>query len=66
MTDIIDRIRKHAPSDIDRAAINIERRNALTDRDIQKMLVKVFNGIDVERLNPSLSWRYNRIKERIW
>ena len=64
--DIIDKIRQAAPSDIDRAAIDIERRKSLTDRNIQKMLTKVFNGIDVERLNPSLSWRYNRIKERIW
>ena len=63
--DIIDKIRKHAPSDIDLAAIDIERRKALTDRDINKMLTKVFNGIDVERLSPELSWKYNRIKERI-
>jgi hypothetical protein len=63
--DIIDKIRKHAPSDIDRAAIDIERRKALTDRDINKMLTKVFNGIDVERLSPELSWKYNKIKERI-
>jgi hypothetical protein len=63
--DIIDKIRKHAPSDIDLAAIDIERRKALTDRDINKMLTKVFNGIDVERLSPELSWKYNKIKERI-
>ncbi len=63
--DIIDKIRKHAPSDIDLAAIDIERRKALTDRDINKMLTKVFNGIDVESLSPELSWKYNKIKERI-
>jgi len=63
--DIIDRIRKAAPSEIDRAATNIERRKNLTDRDIDRMLIKVFNGIDIERLTPELSWRYKRIKERI-
>ena len=63
--DIVDKIRKAAPSDIDRLAIDIERRKALTDRDIEKMLTRVFNGIDVERLSPALSWRYNRLKVRI-
>ena len=65
--DIIDRIRKHTgPSDIDRAAIDFERRSALTDKNIEAMLIKMFHGIDVERLNPELSWRYGRLKERIW
>ena len=64
--DIIDKIRKAAPSDIDRLAVDIERRKNLTDLAIEKMLVKTFNGIDVSRLSPELSYRYNRIKERIW
>ena len=63
--DIIDRIRKHAPSEIDRMAIDLDRRKNLTDTDIEAMLIKTFNGIDVERLSPELSWRYNRLKDRI-
>jgi hypothetical protein len=65
MTDIIDRIRKHAPSTIDNFAADIERRKNLTDRDIEAMLTRVFKGVDVERLNPRLSWRYNRLKSRV-
>ena len=66
MEDIIDRLRKVAPTEIDNFAADHDRRKNLTDRDIEKMLVKVFNGISVERLSPELAWRYNRIKERIW
>ena len=49
----------------DTLAVDIERRNNLSDVDIEKMLTKVFNGIDVQLLRPKLAWKYNRIKDRI-
>ena len=63
--DIIDKIRKHSgPSDIDNFSVDIERRKNL-NRDIKKILTKAFDGIDLERLSPELTWRYNRLKVRI-
>ena len=65
MTDIIDRIRKHAPSEIDRVAIDIERRTALDNDKINQILTKVFVNIDRDHLSPELWYRWNDIKGRI-
>ena len=65
MTDIIDRIRKVAPSEIDKFHADIERRKILDDFEVDKILKDVFTKIDVDSLAPELSWRYNQIKNRI-
>ena len=65
MTDIVDRIIQYAPSEIDRFHADMERRNSLDDDKINKILQDVFTKIDVDRLTPSLSFRWHDIKNRI-
>ena len=63
--DIIDRIRQKAPSEIDIMHQNIERRKALDDDKVNQILQDIFFKIDVDRLTPALSYRWNEIKARI-
>ena len=65
MTDIIDRIRKHAPSEIDNFAADIKRRKSLDNDKITQILQKVFVNIDRDRLSPELWHRWNDIRGRI-
>ena len=64
--DIVAKISKKFPSAVDNFAADIKRRHSLTDKNIEVMLTKIFNGIPVERLSPEMSWRHNRLKQRIW
>ena len=61
----IDRIRQKAPSEIDTFAADIERRKSLTDDRVHQILQDVFTKIDVDRLTPALSFRWNSIKTRL-
>ena len=64
--DIIDKIKNRVgPTDIDNFAADIERRTNLTDKNIKAMLIKVFNGIDIQRLSPAMVWKHNQLKVRI-
>ena len=63
--DIIDRIRQKAPSEIDIMHQNIERRKSLTNDKANQILQDVFTKIDVDRLSPALSYRWNSIKARL-
>ena len=65
MTDIVDRIRQKAPSEIDRFHADMERRAFLDDDKINQILQDIFSKIDVDRLTPSLSFRWHDIKNRI-
>ena len=65
MTDIIDRIRQKAPSAIDIMHQDMERRNALDNDRVNAILTKVFMNIDGDRLSPSLSLRWNKIKAQL-
>ena len=63
--DIVDKIRKYAPTEIDKFADDMDRRRSLDDLKIGRILRGVFNNIDVDRLNPELAFRYQRIKARL-
>ena len=60
--DIVDKIRKYAPTEIDKFADDMDRRRSLDDLKIGRILRGVFNNIDVDRLNPELAFRFQRIK----
>ena len=62
MTDIVDRIRQKAPSEIDKFHTDMERRNSLDDDKVNQILQDIFSKIDLDRLTPSLSYRWNEIK----
>ena len=63
--DIIDRIRKAAPTEIDTFYTDLERRNSLDDYKINSILTSVFSRIDTDSLTPELSFRYHRIKNKL-
>ena len=65
MTDIISKIAKRFPSDIDLFHAAIERRKALTNDGIEDVLKNVFAKIDPDVLSPELQYRYNQIKDRL-
>lgn len=65
MTDIIDKIRKVAPSAIDKFHADMKRRNSLTDDKIQAILANIFKNLDYDKLSPELQFRYHKIRERI-
>ena len=64
--DIIDRIRQKAPSEIDIMHQNIERRKALDDDKVNQILQSIFSKINLDRLTPALSYRWNEIKGRMY
>lgn len=66
MTDLIDRIRKKAPSEIDIFAQDHERRSGLTDTKIKDILQNIFKSIDPDKLdNTSLEYTYQTIKSKL-
>ena len=65
MDDIVNRIRKYAPSQIDLAAADIERRRSLTDEKITQILRNVFMRIEPNNLEPELFHRYHDIRARL-
>ena len=65
MTDIVDRIRQKAPSEIDKFHADMERRSSLDDDKMNQILQDIFSKIDLDRLTPALSYRWNEIKARI-
>jgi hypothetical protein len=65
MTDIIDKIRDIAPSEIDNFEKDMTRRAALTNDILDKFLRDTFYGIDSEHLTPATSWSWNQLHKRI-
>ena len=65
MTDIIDKIRQFAPSAIDQFATDMDRRRSLDDFKIGRILRDIFSNINVECLDPEMTFRYQRIKARL-
>ena len=63
--DIVDKIRDYAPTEIDKFAADMNRRQSLDDFKIGRILRDIFNGIDIERLDPEMTFRYQRIKSRL-
>ena len=63
--DIIDKIRKVAPSEIDKFAAAHDRRQKLSDDKIKDILSNIFKNIDVDKLDPAMAYRYHQIRGRM-
>jgi predicted ATP-dependent protease len=65
MNDIVDRIQKVAPSEIDKFEIDIKRRNDLTDDNLEKLLMRTFYQVRKDNLPPSQSLAWSHISKRL-
>jgi hypothetical protein len=65
MSDIVDRITKVAPSELDKFEIDIARRVDLPDDKFNKVLRDTFLSLDKGRLPPATSWAWNQISKRL-
>jgi hypothetical protein len=65
MTDIIQKITKVAPSELDDFEADLTRRNALDSTQIDKILTSTFLSLRTEKLNPAQMWQYNQVFKRL-
>ena len=63
--DIVQKIKKIAPSALDTFQVDTERRAALTDKSITGMLSNIFKNIDYSNLSPEMEFKYHEIRNQL-